>query len=786
MEEIQYIGEHLLPGAIGRFAMILAFVSSLLAATAYFFGTQRRALEEAKTWNNLGRGAFFVHGMSIFSVFGILFYMMINQYYEYAYVQAHVSDDLPMRYIFSAFWEGQEGSFLLWMFWHIILGFILMVKAKSWEAPVMSIISLTQTVITTMILGLFIYLGETEIKIGSSPLLLLRDTIDAPIFASADYVRLLKGDGLNPLLQNYWMTIHPPTLFLGFASTLVPFAYAIAGLWTGRHREWLQPVLPWALFSGFILGLGILMGGAWAYEALSFGGYWAWDPVENSSLVPWIVLVAGIHGNLIARSTGHSIRSTYIFYLLTFLGIVYSTTLTRSGVLGDTSVHAFTEMGLEAQLLFFIFLFSFISIFAFAKSFKAIPAPAKEESVKSKEFWMFIGTLVLFFSAILITFTTSIPVYRKVAELFGTELNITSPLEPVAHYNKYQLWIAVFVGLLSGVAQYLRYKEFNWSKYRSRFLKHTLITLGITAVISFLTSLWITINTVPYFLLLFSAIFAIVANVDYLFSVLKGNMKMAGSVLSHVGFGVMIVGIMASGIEKEFISSNPPAQRKLIEEELLLKNVLLFKDMPMYMKGYQVTYEKDTIEGFIRTYTIDFKKLDENGNVEEQFKVYPNIQYNNDFTTLAARNPNTKRYLHKDIFTHVANLPAAEVDAEARKAKEDSLNYKMHLPEVGQVFNIVDSSRNVNYRAVVESINRNATHPDYEAQPNDIPLGINLAINDTRFGKDTLYRVAPMVVLRGNLLYTYPEQINDLNMKVRLNESVFDEVYTPERSTELQ
>ena len=142
--------------------------------------------------------------------------------------------------------------------------------------------------------------------------------MDAPIFAKADYATVIKGQGLNPLLQNYWMTIHPPTLFLGFASTAVPFCYAVAGLWTGKHKEWLKPVLPWALFSGAILGTGILMGGAWAYEALSFGGYWAWDPVENMSLVPWLILIAGIHTNLISKNTG--IRSRVpIFFIYSLL-----------------------------------------------------------------------------------------------------------------------------------------------------------------------------------------------------------------------------------------------------------------------------------------------------------------------------------------------------------------------------------------------------------------------------------------------------------------------------------
>ena len=267
---------------------------------------------------------------------------------------------------------------------------------------------------------------------------------------------------MNPLLQNYWMTIHPPTLFLGFASTVVPFCFAIAGLWTNQHKEWLKPVMPWASFSAAILGIGILMGSAWAYEALSFGGYWAWDPVENTSLVPWLIMIAGIHTNLIARNTNYSVKSTYIFYLLSFIMIVYSTFLTRSGILGDTSVHAFTEMGLENQLVLFILTFTFISLFLYFKRQKHIPAPQKEEASSSKEFWMFIGALVLLFSAILITVSTSLPVYNKIAEVFNPTHEAITIKDQEPHHNKYQLWIAVLISLLSGFAQFFRFKEFNW------------------------------------------------------------------------------------------------------------------------------------------------------------------------------------------------------------------------------------------------------------------------------------------------------------------------------------
>jgi cytochrome c-type biogenesis protein CcmF len=124
----------------------------------------------------------------------------------------------------------------------------------------------------------------------------------APIFSQADYLsipQMQDGQGLNALLQNYWMVIHPPVLFLGFSSTVVPFAYAIAGLWKRDFGGWTRVALPWTLFSACVLGTGVMMGAAWAYEALSFGGYWGWDPVENASMVPWLVMIAGLHTQVI-------------------------------------------------------------------------------------------------------------------------------------------------------------------------------------------------------------------------------------------------------------------------------------------------------------------------------------------------------------------------------------------------------------------------------------------------------------------------------------------------------
>ncbi len=791
---MQYIGEHLLPGQIGQAFLVLGFVSSLLGAVAYYFATQRRALPEFHSWKKIGRISFIVHGISVFGVIGILFYIMLSQYFEYQYVWAHVSEDLPFKYIFSAFWEGQEGSFLLWMFWHVVLGIALIFVSGKWESPVMSILSMVQLFIGSMLLGLYVGFGDDPLKIGSSPLLLLRETMDAPIFDNADYLSLISGSGLNPLLQNYWMTIHPPTLFLGFAASTIPFCYAIAGLWTKQHKEWLKPALKWSLFNAFTLGTGILMGGAWAYEALSFGGYWAWDPVENMSLVPWLVLIAGIHTNLVAKSTAYSIRSTYIFYTLAFLLVLYSTFLTRSGVLGETSVHAFTEMGLEWQLLLFLGFFFFLSIFLIGRNYKTIPSHKKEESIASREFWMFIGSLVLLFSAILITSSTSLPIYNKIRQFFDPVFEGKVITDPIPHYNKYQIWIGVFIGLLSGISQFMRYKEKNWNKQFKRFSIHIGSSLLITALLSWPFLKWIEIHAWQYVVLLFFGLFAFVTNSDFLISFIKGNLKFAGSAISHLGFGIMIVGILASGLNKKIISSNPLSKMGLIEEAGqgdILHNTLLIKDSPMSMSGYEVTYTHDTLENVTRTFEVNFKRKSEDGNVVEDFNLYPNILYEKDFSKISASNPSTKHYWNKDVFTHIKSLSKEEMDPTFAKEIEDSLNYRFLqiLPGESLSFNdtlgfSADSSHIKSYKVELLSISRNPVHPEYEAEANDLPFGVKLAIQE--MGSEKRYFAEPVLVLRGQHIFSYPVQINDAGIKVKLSDEVFKQYFAAENQLSYQ
>jgi len=772
MSEVKYIGEHLWVGQLGHLFIILSFVAALLSALAYFCAVKSNQSKISSDWANIGRKSFYVHGFALFGLISVLFYAMYNHMYEYSYVFDHVSEDLPLKYILSAFWEGQEGSFMLWMFWHVVLGLFLIKTAGKLEAPVLFTIAIAEAILMTMLLGIHIPWGDQAIKIGSNPTTLLRQMNEAPIFANADYLSLIKGRGMNPLLQNYWMTIHPPTLFLGFASTIVPFAFAFAGLLQNEHKDWLKKSLPWALFSAGILGTGILMGSLWAYVALSFGGYWAWDPVENASFVPWITLVAGIHVHLISRNTGFATRSVYFYYLISFILILYSTFLTRSGILGDTSAHAFTEMGLEWQLILLVAFFTIVGLGYLLFRYKSISQPEKEEQLPSREFWMFIGSLILLFSAVLIISSTSLPVFNKIMTYFNPAYEGRVVKDVITHYNKYQLWIAVFVAILSSVSMFLRYGAFNWEKKKTAFAKKMLTAFILSSVLTWVCTLWITLYSWQFVVLCLSGMFSIVINFYYMLSTLKQNIKLAYSAIAHLGFGMMIIGTLASGLNQKFISSNPFVFRGLFTEEDLQKYVQLIKGTPLLSQGYMITYESDSLIGRERKYDINFKKLNDSLQTVEEFTLHPNAVYSNDFSKVAAFNPDTKHYFQKDIFTCVVGLPPALQSVEEAKKIEDSLKFTTYLLPVG------DSISFDNFTVKATSFTFEPQNEEYKKNPHDAGIGVNIQVYDKK--NDTTYYCEPAVGLEGALMYNYPATIENVGVRIKLEESVVDDFFTPE------
>ena len=654
---MNYIGEHLLPGQIGHFFILLFLVTSIVATIAYFKATRIHDITEKQSWVKIARIAFILETVSVLTLFVTLYYIISSHLFEYKYAWSHSDKSLQVQYLLSCFWEGQEGSFMLWSFWHCVLGWILVWRSKDWEAGVMTVISFAQFCLATMLIGLYFF-GS---KVGSNPFVLLRNEVEGPIFSQPNYLSFITdGKGLTVLLQNYWMVIHPPILFLGFASTIVPFAYAFAGLMAKRH-DWTKASLPWACFSAAVLGTGVMMGAAWAYESLSFGGYWAWDPVENASLVPWLTLVAGLHTNLIYKNSGYSLRPTYFFYIISFVLVLYSTFLTRSGILGDTSVHAFTDLEMNTQLVLFVLVFFVPAIFLYIRNYQSMPAIYREENTYSREFWLFIGSLVLFLAGIVISAKTSVPVFNK---LFGTK--IAPPEDTEFAYNQIQIFVAIVIGILTAVTQYLKYKDTPKAFFGRKIWIPTLIAVAISLAVSIFGHVNYD-KKGPGFLFaihfaLFAAIYAVVANISYIWLGLNGKIKAAGASVAHIGFGLMLVGILISSSKKTVLSWNttgisplraePKEKRSAAGDPA--ENITLFKAVPTDMGKYMVTYLADTVNQADRKryFEIDFKPKDGS----EGFKLYPDVIKQNKGAEGFSANPAAKHYWYKDIFVYITSF----------------------------------------------------------------------------------------------------------------------------------
>lgn len=678
---MEYVGEHLLPGQLGRFFVSLAFSAALIAAIAYLL------FERKKTagYHKLARAAFLSHVVAVLGIVGTLFYMMLNHYFEYDYVWKHSSLDLPLRYIFSAFWEGQEGSFILWLFWHAILGVILLFTAKKWEASTMAVFAAVQAFLASMILGIY----PLGLKIGNSPFVLMRnlpENMGLPWTQIADYLErfpaFMDGSGLNPLLQNYWMTIHPPTLFLGFASTLVPFAFALGALAKKDFKGWVKPALPWTFFSIGILGLGILMGGAWAYEALSFGGFWAWDPVENASLVPWLTMAATGHLLLIYRNKRTGLGAAFFMALLTFILILYSTFLTRSGVLGDASVHAFVDLGMSGQLLIYLLFFAVLAFGLLIYRYRQLPNAGQEDDLSSREFWMFIGSLVLLISAFQIIFSTSIPVINKLigpeAALPLLDEKMAPPLDPIEHYNSFQVPFAIIITLLIALGQFLSYGRSKAKQFWRGISRSLAVSLILTALIAQLYDFW---SDAIQLSLLFAAAFATVSNLDFWLVKHRGRLSFSGSSIAHVGFALVMLGALISNAKKEVISSS----KVFLAEELPSnENALMDLQDTVDLGAYRAVFEGMEQDGDKQYYQVSYFDQDSVSR-QKLFSLQPFLQVSDEMGTTP--NPDTKHYLNRDLYTHVTYSSYLEPrtpdgygkEAEVELAKGDTAIYRNHF-----------------------------------------------------------------------------------------------------------
>ena len=508
----------------GKILIYIAFISSIISMVSFFMTHLGRK-------EMLKYGRFFYHltAISVICTAIFLLYLILTHQFQYAYVWEESNTELQLPLLISTFYAGQEGSFLLWTLFTAVIGIFLLnyvSKGDRLEPQVMSVYNLVIAFLALILIlkTPFNYVWDAfpkEVEVGFIP---------------------PEGRGLNPLLQNFWMSIHPPTLFIGFSSLAVPFAFAIATLMKNKYNEWITFSLPWLLFSGGVLGVGIMMGGYWAYGVLGWGGYWGWDPVENSSLIPWIITVAAIHTMLVQKKTGGYKKTNLILSILAFLLVLYSTFLTRSGILGNSSVHSFVDPGALVYLVLVLFISSFIliAVVAIILRLKELKSFGREE-VKffTKETFIFIGALVLCASALVITAGTSWPLLSKGGTVEAD------------FYNRMNIPIAIILMLVMGLSIFLEWTHTDKGKF--------LTNISLPAILSVLATLIIIFIGVyePVFIILsFVSLFAFFVNLLLVIRIIKSNKSTFGGALAHVGIALFFLGVIGSGKYSEEVNLN--------------------------------------------------------------------------------------------------------------------------------------------------------------------------------------------------------------------------------------
>ena len=394
---------------------VLLVSTLLFALAAAFCDTQGKTRQAAV--------AAYLAGIAAIGAAATLFVAILGDDFSVAYVISYSSIDLPLLYKFSAFWAGQQGSFLLWLAIHASVG-ILLVRSGRMTAAGRSIYHLLTAMLTVLVL------------------------IKSP-FVPADVI-VFDGHGMNPLLQDPWMAVHPPIIFAGYALLAVPFVYSIESMIENpMDGDFLIPMRRWTLIAWAFLGAGIFIGGYWAYKVLGWGGYWGWDPVENSSLVPWLLACVLLHLIAVARERCGAFYLVHLAAIFSYAFVLYGTFLTRSGILGDFSVHSFagSEIGLYIALANAVVLLFGLGILTVR--IERLPKGAVYEQHRSRDFFVLLGMLLIVFIAAIVFFGMSMPL---ISGLLGESAAVDTN-----YYVRTSLPIAVPLVLLMALGVLLPY-----------------------------------------------------------------------------------------------------------------------------------------------------------------------------------------------------------------------------------------------------------------------------------------------------------------------------------------
>ena len=421
---------------IGELSLWVALLMAAWSMTVSFAGG---ALRRDDLVSSGVRGLYATFAMVLLASIG-LWTALLTKDFSLEYVAGHISSSMPNAYIFTAFWSGQAGSMLFWALILSMYGTIAIATSRSrnrelipWAAGTISAI-------------LLFFIATTCFK--ANPFVRLD-------FLPAD------GRGMNPQLQNPGMAFHPPNLYLGYVATAIPFSFAIAALFSRRlDAEWLGVVRRWTLLSWFFLTIGIILGMWWAYVELGWGGYWAWDPVENSSLLPWLTNTAFLHSIMIQEKRGMLRKWNVVLVVVSFLLAIFGTFITRSGVI--ESVHSFAQSPVGPWFATFFFLATGITIYLVGSRLHDLEAKVELESMVSREAAFLYNNLVLVGIAFAVLWGTVFPILSEWAT--GNKITVGPPF-----FNTVNVPLGLLLLALTGIGPLIAWRRASVSNLKRQF-----------------------------------------------------------------------------------------------------------------------------------------------------------------------------------------------------------------------------------------------------------------------------------------------------------------------------
>jgi len=616
----------------GRIIVYILFV--LASGTAWmFFYSYRKNLT-----SGIAEKLFYVLAEGI--VFISLFLMgnIYSHNFQYTYIWDYSSSELPTYLLIASFYAGNEGSFLLWALLFALLGFFLMKYVKKidgYENLVMGFYSLLLAYLLLILIvkSPFEYLWETFSDKGMQP------GFTAKV-----------GRGLNPILQKFWLSIHPPILFTGYVAIAIPFIFAMTALIKKDFTKWVKIAYPWALAASAILGLGIMLGGFWAYETLGWGGFWGWDPVENSSLLPWLSSIALCHTLIIQRKSNSLIKTNLFLAILTFLLVLYATFLTRSGILGDMSVHSFTNPGATVYylLLFQFIAFGFMAFFLFVTRVGEFKSKRMNLDYTSREFLIIIGTVIVLLITGITFIGTNMPLIN---ELLG---NPKTGVE-LSFYNNWNLPLTIMILLTNAISLYM---SWNRSSLKVVFKKtfFALVLSVVATAILIISGL----EKLSFILLTFSALVSLFVNLEMAARNIKSKSLKAGGNISHIGISIMIIGIIAAA---GYTDSHIVTLKKGVSKQVLGYTITLTD---------KIEVEKEYSDRQKFLYRL---KIESGGNTS----IIDPIVYWSDFNQRKSPiiEPGIKRFAAKDIYVVLKSADVENSLKSIELTKDSSANFKV-------------------------------------------------------------------------------------------------------------